>query len=98
MLGFIPTSKLRRIDLFLKPFAQTMQADPKYSLPEIERRWLASLAEVGSLSSFPCREIIDLYIHGTRLRLRRIDDPNGTVQFKLRPHKYKLFRPPTQLR
>jgi CYTH domain-containing protein len=45
---------------------------PKYSLAEIERRWLADLSRVGSLSQLPMRTIEDLYVEGTRLRVRKI--------------------------
>jgi CYTH domain-containing protein len=46
---------------------------PKYSLPEIERRWLVDIAKL-DLSEAPCREIDDLYIAGSRLRLCKISD------------------------
>ena len=49
---------------------------------EIERRWLVDLALVGDLSSVPYRIVEDLYVTGTRLRLRKITDANGVVQFK----------------
>jgi CYTH domain-containing protein len=48
-----------------------MSDAPKYSLLEIERRWLVNLAKV-DLSAAPYREIEDLYIAGSRLRLRKI--------------------------
>jgi CYTH domain-containing protein len=54
---------------------------PKYSEIEIERRWLVDLSAV-DLSSAPCREIDDLYIANSRLRLRRISAP-GELTFKL---------------
>lgn len=44
----------------------------KYSLPEIERRWIVDLSQV-ELKEFV--EIEDLYIEGTRLRLRKMGDP-----------------------
>jgi hypothetical protein len=52
-------------------------------LPEIERRWLADLGEIGSLDGMARRMIDDLYIEGTRLRLRRVVEPNGERIFKL---------------
>ena len=53
---------------------------PKYSALEIERRWLADLAAVGELRSLPYREIADLYVADSRLRLRKITDagPSGS--------------------
>lgn len=45
---------------------------PKYALLEIERRWLVDLEAVGSLEGVPYWEIDDLYIEGTRMRLRRM--------------------------
>jgi CYTH domain-containing protein len=54
---------------------------PKYSLLEIERRWLVDLAKV-DLSGARCREIEDLYIAGSRLRLRKISGADETT-FKL---------------
>lgn len=47
---------------------------PKYAREEIERRWLVDLAAVGPLAQFPCREIDDRYLTGTRLRLRCMRD------------------------
>jgi CYTH domain-containing protein len=54
---------------------------PKYSKIEIERRWLVDLSAV-DLEAVPYREIEDLYIADSRLRLRRViaDDK---VTFKL---------------
>jgi CYTH domain-containing protein len=54
---------------------------PRYSRPEIERRWLVDLAPV-DLTEKPFREIDDLYIADSRLRLRRIAGP-GEIVFKL---------------
>ena len=58
-----------------------MKDAPKYSAIEIERRWLVDLAAV-DLASAPRREIDDLYIADSRLRLRRISAPSEIV-FKL---------------
>jgi CYTH domain-containing protein len=58
-----------------------MDETPKYALIEIERRWLVDASAL-DLSSMPCREIDDLYIADSRLRLRRISGPHGVV-FKL---------------
>lgn len=54
----------------------------RYSQPEIERRWLVDLPRVGSLAGVPFRDIEDLYLAGTRLRLRRVTGPDGVVAFK----------------
>jgi len=59
-----------------------MSDTPKYSRIEIERRWLVDLAAVGDLSSVTFREIEDLYISGSRLRLRKVTDPTGRLIFK----------------
>ena len=58
-----------------------MSDAPKYSEVEIERRWLVDLSAV-DLSSAPCREIDDLYIAESRLRLRRVFG-SGELTFKL---------------
>jgi CYTH domain-containing protein len=54
---------------------------PKYSRLEIERRWLVDLSVI-DLASAPFREIDDLYIADSRLRLRRISGPSEVI-FKL---------------
>lgn len=59
-----------------------MKTFPKYALAERERRWRVDLPAVGSLASMPVREIHDLYLSDTRLRLRRVDSDEGVV-FKL---------------
>lgn len=56
---------------------------PKYSLFEIERRWLVDATTVEGLGSLPHREIEDRYLRGSRLRLRRITSPEGPPVFKL---------------
>lgn len=56
---------------------------PKYSLPEIERRWLVDLSRVGSLEAVPFRVIEDSYWTGTRLRLRKVVGPDGDRTYKL---------------
>ncbi len=53
--------------------------NPKYSLLEIERRWLVDLSGI-DLEGLGEPEIIeDRYLIGTRLRLRRMSGPNGDV-------------------
>jgi CYTH domain-containing protein len=56
---------------------------PKYSRIGIERRWLVDLSAIDDLESWPCREIDDLYIADTRLRLRKVSGPNAEITFKL---------------
>ena len=56
---------------------------PKYSLPEIERRWLVPAAFLDGLAGQPHRVIEDVYIERTRLRLRAIHEPDGRVAYKL---------------
>lgn len=58
-------------------------APPKYSLLEIERRWLVDPAQLPALDAATARRIEDRYLPGTRLRLRSIADPDGTVTMKL---------------
>ncbi|MFC5498583.1 hypothetical protein ACFPOE_13635 [Caenimonas terrae] len=55
---------------------------PKYSLVEIERRWIADLSSVGSLEGLAYRDIEDLYVRGTRLRLRKVTAQSGEVELK----------------
>jgi CYTH domain-containing protein len=54
---------------------------PKYSRLEIERRWLVDLSGI-DLTDAPVREIHDLYIAESRLRLRSVGGAEGMV-FKL---------------
>lgn len=56
---------------------------PKYSLPEIERRWLVPASFLAELAGQPHRIVEDVYIEGTRLRLRAIHEPDGQVTYKL---------------
>ena len=56
---------------------------PRYSIVEVERRWLVDPAAVGDLSRTAFRFYEDLYINGSRLRLRKITEPDGNVLFKL---------------
>lgn len=55
---------------------------PKYALLEIERRWNVHLDRVGPLEQFPAQEIEDLYVEGTRLRLRRMTQADGGAVYK----------------
>ena len=56
---------------------------PRYSLFEIERRWLVDRDLVGDLENAPFRRIDDLYVEGTRLRLRKVLSPDGETEYKL---------------
>ncbi|MFQ5967327.1 MAG: hypothetical protein ACE5MI_06920 [Acidimicrobiia bacterium] len=58
----------------------------KYSRPERERRFL--LAELPEGVSDP-RRIVDRYLSGTRLRLRRIEDVSGNVEQLKLGHKVR---------
>lgn len=55
---------------------------PKYSLMEIERRWLVSADFLIELESLPHRVVEDLYIEGTQLRLRKMSGSSGEVVYK----------------
>jgi CYTH domain-containing protein len=55
---------------------------PKYSLAEIERRWLLTLAEAGPLDGYPCSLIEDRYLAGTSLRLRKVVGVGGVPVLK----------------
>jgi len=70
-------------------------APPKYSLPEIERRWLVEASFVRSLEGVPYRDIEDLYVRGTQLRLRKVTAPNGQVELKF-CKKYGRSQGPAQ--
>ena len=59
-----------------------MTSVPKYSAMEIERRWLVDLSRVGDLDPGSSRRIEDLYIEGSRLRLRKVTEPDGRCVFK----------------
>jgi CYTH domain-containing protein len=54
---------------------------PKYARPEYERRFL--LSDIPDLSGMACRLIEDLYLDGTRLRLRKIICEDENEQYKL---------------
>lgn len=73
----------RELDPLVEPRAGA--AAPKYALLEIERRWLVEVEarEVAPLEGRPHREIDDLYIAGTRLRLRKVAGEGSEPVFKL---------------
>lgn len=56
---------------------------PRYSILEIERRWLVDPLEIGNLDNASYRLYEDLYIAESRLRLRKITEPGGNVLYKL---------------
>lgn len=59
-----------------------MNKRPKYSIPEIERRWTVNAAALPDLGSLTKAEISDKYLTGTRLRLRSIHNESG-AQYKI---------------
>ena len=69
-------------DVMPTPQHYAMKSPPKYSEPEIERRWVvpAAAAEEQVVAQ-PYRLLEDRYILGTRLRLRKVSGP--TTVFKL---------------
>lgn len=56
---------------------------PKYAQWEIERRWLVEPRAVESLELGPPREIEDVYLPGTGLRLRKLSEAGAPPVFKL---------------
>ena len=56
---------------------------PKYSLPEIERRWLVARDQVQSLGVAPARKIEDKYLSSGRLRLRAVSLSGAPTIIKL---------------
>jgi CYTH domain-containing protein len=52
----------------------------KYARPELERRFLLDGVPDGLV---PKAHLVDRYLHGTRLRLRTMTTPDGTVVWKL---------------
>lgn len=68
---------------------------PKYSINEIERRWLVRESALESLPDVPPTRITDKYLHGSRLRLRKVESENSAAIFKL-CKKYGNRQGPTQ--
>lgn len=56
---------------------------PKYAKFEVERRWLVEPGAAKSLKDGRAREIEDLYLPGTGLRLRKVSEPGVQSVFKL---------------
>ena len=55
---------------------------PKYSIQEIERRWLVEAARAEPLLHDSPARITDRYLDDTRLRLRRVQEADGALVFK----------------
>ncbi|MCB9136532.1 MAG: hypothetical protein H6636_13990 [Anaerolineales bacterium] len=64
----------------------------KYARIEREHRYLLTQLPPGLTPNSPHTRIIDRYIPGTRLRLRRMEDPDGNVTALKLTQKYN---PPT---
>jgi CYTH domain-containing protein len=60
-----------------------MSGEPKYSLLEIERRWLVDLTKAGNIDQLAYCQIDDLYLRDSRLRLRKVTSSNLQETFKL---------------
>ena len=71
-----------------------MKTPPKYSHPEIERRWLVDLRAVGDMPG-ESRLVEDRYVGSSRLRLRKVTGPAGEVELKL-GKKYGKTSPRTE--
>jgi CYTH domain-containing protein len=56
-----------------------MDKPPKYSLPEIERRWLIDADQLPELDALPSSRITDKYLEGSRLRLRKVETGSDTI-------------------
>ena len=65
----------------------------KYAVVERERRYLVASLPAGVNST---KEILDRYVLGTRLRLREVREPDGTVIRKL-GHKVRLTEGPSEV-
>ncbi|GAA1126142.1 hypothetical protein [Nocardioides aquiterrae] len=65
----------------------------KYAVVESERRFLLRSMPTGVART---TEIVDRYLTGTRLRLREVTDPDGTVVRKL-GHKVRLTDGPERV-
>ena len=61
---------------------ETRDLNPKYSLLEIERRWLLHQSASPDLNTLPSLLITDRYLKGTRMRLRQIEE-EGHFRYKL---------------
>lgn len=59
------------------------QEAPKYSRPEIERRWLVEQASLPPLHGLSVRRISDKYLDGGRLHLRVVEEDGARPIYKL---------------
>ena len=66
---------------------------PKYALIERERRWLIDANARPSLDGLAFTLIEDRYLHGTRLRLRRMTPSNGGTPALKLTKKYEAADP-----
>lgn len=55
---------------------------PKYSLKEIERRWLVDPVTIDAYEKARYLDIEDTYLKDTLLRLRKVTDVSGDVTYK----------------
>lgn len=55
----------------------------KYAIPEIEKRRIANKELLPDLSLLPWSKMEDRYIDGTRMRLRKQINSDGTIVYKL---------------
>lgn len=69
-----------------------MSEPPKYAAVELERRWLVPLETARGLAFERRRTIEDLYLIGTRLRLRAVREEGREAIFKL-GKKYESSSP-----
>jgi CYTH domain-containing protein len=65
----------------------------KYAVVERERRFLVASLPEGVVGT---KAIVDRYVTGTRLRLREVRDPDGSVVRKL-GHKVRLGEGPSEV-
>jgi CYTH domain-containing protein len=68
---------------------------PKYTLPEIERRWLLDEPHVPHLDQLRYVDVEDRYIDNSRLRLRKMIKSDGATVYKL-CKKYGKTQPITE--
>lgn len=59
------------------------RAAPKYSLAEVERRWIVVPMFLPALEGAPYRLMGDLYVQRAQLRLRKATSSAGDVVYKL---------------
>lgn len=57
--------------------------NPRYARREIERRWIADLGAAGPLAGARRRQVQDLYVTGTRMRLRLVTEAGQPPVYKL---------------